>query len=377
MSLRRRKWYRRGRAVVEFPLGVASALVGAVGRAGWSCVAAPAKLVRRAKRKPKAKRRGSKTAKTPNPRNSTSEGGETQEAWRLRERPCEGLDSVIGLEHAKREILLRTVLPLKHPKRASALGITTGGGVLLWGPPGCGKTLLARGVAGEVDADYLHVRPSDIMSQRVGQAEKNVARLFAELGSRRRAVLFIDELDSLCPSRRRNRSTLAQRVISEFLSQLDGVDTEWRRRPSRGFILVIGAANWIEAVDEALLRPGRFDVRTFVGLPSRDARERVIVQALEGRAVSADVGVDELAQCTEGFSCADLVALVETAAKRAFLRIVNGSPRTRRLCHDDFAAALRAVTPSVSRQELARYASRVDAVQGMPQGPDCAARAGV
>jgi AAA+ superfamily predicted ATPase len=276
---------------------------------------------------------------------------------RLNDAPSVHFSDVIGLEEAKREILLRSILPLRFPERADAYKLKTGGGVLMWGPPGCGKTLLAKAVAGELNADFLHVRASDLIANRIGQSEKNVSLLFREFRARKRAVLFIDEIDSLVPSRRRNRSSVMARVISEFLSQLDGVDSQAAKPSGKGFSLIIAATNWIEALDEAVIRPGRFDVRVFVGLPDADSRADMLRKSLAGRLADPDLDVTMLAELTDGFSGADLCSLVETASQQKFLESlkagVNAAPQP--LALEDLELALDGVRPSVSLQERVRY----------------------
>ena len=271
--------------------------------------------------------------------------------------PVVRFSDVVGLGETKGEILLRTVLPLRFPDRAEAYKLKTGGGILLWGPPGCGKTLLAKAVAGELEADFLHVRASDLISGKIGQSEKNVALLFGEFRSRKRAVLFIDEIDSLVPSRRKNRSTIMARVISEFLSQLDGVDSNPCRSPHGGFSLIVAATNWIEAMDEAILRPGRFDVLTFVGLPEREARSEILEKALAGRLVEPGLDVDTVAKRAEGFSGADIWNLVETASRQKFLESLqdSGEAEPILLCLADLDEALEAARPSVTPEERLRY----------------------
>jgi len=264
-------------------------------------------------------------------------------------------DSVAGLEFAKQEILVRTVYPLRHPEQASTYKVETGGGVMLLGPPGCGKTLLAKAVAGELDAHFYHVRASTLIDQWVGMAEKNVAALFQQVRAQRCSVLFIDEIDALCPSRRRNRSTVMRRVLAEFLSQMDGVDAACRRSADDGFVLVLGATNWPEALDEAILRPGRFDVRVFVGLPDAAARRHIIEKRLADRLVSTDVSMCELVVKTKGFSGADVANLVETAARHAFLRAIQDGANNRVISWQDFLDSLKGVQPSISPTELRRY----------------------
>lgn len=225
------KWQRRGKATAEFTVAFLTVLVKAI-FISIHTVAKSAWLLLRGDRK-------RSSARIASPR-QTSNPGLMESALVPKAR----FDSIAGLESTKQEILVRTLYPLHNPEQASTYKVETGGGILLWGPPGCGKTLLARGVAGELDAHFYHVRASTLIDQWVGEAEKNVASLFREVRTHKCSVLFIDEIDSLCPSRRRNRSTVMRRVIAEFLSQMDGLDSDCRRSAQDGFLLVFGATNW-------------------------------------------------------------------------------------------------------------------------------------
>ncbi len=206
------------------------------------------------------------------------------------------------------------ILPVLHPQKARHYGVRTGGGLLLYGPPGTGKTMLAKAVATEVDAAFYHVRPSDIMSGQVGQAEANIDRLFRTLRRETRAVLFIDEVEALVPSRRRNGSTIMQRVISQILGEVDGL----AEAPDGHVLLLIGATNEPDMIDLAMMRPGRFDAKVLVALPNQPARRQILKACLRGRLVSPGVDLEVLAARTEGLSGADLRHLAESAADAPF-----------------------------------------------------------
>jgi len=411
---KRRKWYQRGKAVVEFPAGVASGLVRTVAKTGWFCLSAPVKLAakvaskkkkqtkkgavssqaaaegRRSEPKSKQEKGPSTAAKSssrrreqserPKPKQKPERAGKREPSTRVEAvaEPKQGnrgphgkslehlhlgvslqkrFADVVGLEDAKQEILVRTILPMAHSGKASVFKVaSTGGGLLLWGPPGNGKTLLAAAVAGEIKADFLHVRASDIMAQAVGRAEKNIAGLFEELRARScPTVLFLDKIDALCPSRRRTSSTIAQRVISEFLSQMDGIDSKVASTAAGAFVLLVAATNLIDAIDPALLRPGRFDVRIYVGLPTPTAREELFMSALAERPLSRDIDIASLVEQTQGYSCADVNAVIEAASRHAFLRCVQSSKGKEAIERSDLSAALAGVRPSVSKAEMTRY----------------------
>jgi len=254
----RRRWARWGRGLADFAFGFALAglshiLVGVYRFGKWTGGRALVAI------------RCLRLAGGTENRTDTQrpEAAIRREQWRdgtpafapIAEKPSVRFSDVAGLEEAKREIMLRMVLPLQYPEQAKRFGIRRGGGLLLYGPPGTGKTLLAKAVATEVDASFFHIRPSDIMSAQVGQAEKNVNRLFQILRQEKRAVLFIDEIEALVPSRRRNGSTIMQRVVSQFLGEVDGLGST----SDDHVLLLIGATNEPGRIDPAMMRPGRFD----------------------------------------------------------------------------------------------------------------------
>lgn len=258
-----------------------------------------------------------------------------------------GFEHVAGLEDAKREIRLRMILPFAHRDTARAFGVETGGGLLLYGPPGTGKTLLARATATELDAPFFSIKASDIMSKWVGEAEKNVAALFATARAHERAVLFIDEIEALVPARAGNGSTVMARVVPQFLAEMQGFHQH------AGSLLVMGATNEPWAIDSAILRPGRFDVHIHVGLPDEEARRAQLARLLENRPLAMDVDRDRLAELADGLSGADIAGFVQRAAREGFAASLEGAiqPLTQALLE----ATLAATRPSVSTERAERY----------------------
>jgi len=258
-----------------------------------------------------------KTPKSGGAAHPTSE--EVPKFQALSESPSVTFDDVAGLENAKRDIELRMILPVRFPRKAREHGIRQGGGLLLFGPPGTGKTMLAKAVATELDATFFHIRPSDIMSGQVGQAEKNVSQLFAILRNQRRAVLFIDEIESLVPARKRNNSTIMQRVISQILGEVDGL----RKGPDGHTLFLIGATNEPGMIDPAMLRPGRLDTKIYVGPPDAAARRKLLGHLLGSRQTAVDLNIDDLVARTEGLTGAEIKELVSKAADEAFLSSIT------------------------------------------------------
>lgn len=311
----RRKWARRGYACADFLAG----LIGGAVEHAWNLVCkcalgggrAISALFRRAlhNRAPGTPARSpERVDQQPGPRASFEPLG--------RANLGVSFQDVAGLEQAKREIRLRMILPVMHPEEAAGYQIRRGGGILLYGPPGTGKTMLAKAVASEISADFYHVSPAEIMTSDVGGAEQNVARLFATIRGSRRAVLFLDEVDALVPRRRNNGSTIMLRVISQILGEVDGL----RSTQAPGDLLLIGATNEIEMVDPAMLRPGRFDAKIFVGPPDANARKVLLGNLLEELPLPEDFSLDRLAEHTAGFTGAEIKGFVQQAADEAFLR---------------------------------------------------------
>ena len=202
-------------------------------------------------------------------------GSANPQDWLVVERPDVRFDDVAGLEDVKEQIRLKLIYPFTHPEEAKRFGVRSGGGILLYGPPGTGKTLIAKAVAGELDAAFFTVKPSEIMSKWVGEAEQNVAALFDAARGYERAVIFIDEVESLLPSRGGN-STVMNRVVPQFLAELDGMAG---KHPG---LLLIGATNVPWMIDDAAMRPGRFDEKIYVPLPDLPARQRILELNLRG-----------------------------------------------------------------------------------------------
>ena len=272
-------------------------------------------------------------------------------SWLLAERPHLRLDDVAGLDDAKEQIHLKLIYPFTHAAAATHFGVRPGGGILLYGPPGVGKTYIARAVAGELDAAFFAAKSSDLMSQWVGKAEQNVAALFAAARGEERAVIFLDEVEALVPKRSATSSSVMPRVISEFLSQTQSLGDD-----AGGAVLLMGATNEPWAIDPAALRPGRFDELIYVGLPDAAARARLLQLNLRDKPLASDVDVDALTAQLAGYSGADIAYICTRAAQLAFLDAVERDI-DRTIDAADFAAVMTERRPSVTQAQLARYAS--------------------
>ncbi|ATC66037.1 cell division protein [Nibricoccus aquaticus] len=224
------------------------------------------------------------------------------------EKPELNFADVGGMDRVKEEIRMKIILPLKQPELFKAYGKKAGGGILLYGPPGCGKTFMARATAGEVNAGFLAVGINDVLDMWIGQSEKNLHAIFEQARSHRPCVLFFDEVDALGANRTDMLKSGGRQMINQFLSELDGVSS------SNEGVLILAATNAPWHLDPAFRRPGRFDRIIFVPPPDAPARAAVLRLMLRGKPADA-VDFDAVAKKTDGFSGADLKAVVDLAVE--------------------------------------------------------------
>lgn len=216
-----------------------------------------------------------------------------------------------GLDAVKEQIRRKIILPYQKPSLFKSFKKRLGGGILMYGPPGCGKTLLARATAGECEAEFLNVAISDVLDMYIGESERKLHALFQRARTKTPSVLFFDELEALGGKRQYSREGTSSKLVSQFLSEMDGFAQD-----NKG-VLVLGATNVPWAVDPAFRRPGRFDRVLFVPPPDRQARETILKLLLADRPLANAIDTGFLVSQTSGFSGADLENVVETAADLA------------------------------------------------------------
>jgi transitional endoplasmic reticulum ATPase len=263
-------------------------------------------------------------------------------------------EDVGGLKDEVKKVREMIELPLRHPEVFDRLGVEAPKGVLLHGPPGTGKTLLAKAVANETQANFIPLTGPEIMSKYYGQSEENLREVFKNAEENAPSIIFIDEIDSIAPSRDEVTGEVERRVVAQLLALMDGLKT-------RGRVVVIGATNRPNALDNAIRRPGRFDREIEIGIPDKDERLEILHIHTRGMPLAEDVKLEEFAAITHGYAGADLAALCREAAMRALRRILpdvdlemeeipvevlNKLTVTRQ----DFQQAFREMEPSTMRE---------------------------
>lgn len=247
------------------------------------------------------------------------------------------LDDVGDMAEAKQALTEAVLWPLQHPDTFSRLGVDPPRGVLLYGPPGCGKTFVVRALASTGQLSVHAVKGSELMDKWVGSSEKAVRELFRRARDSAPSLVFLDEVDALAPRRGQSfDSGVTDRVVAALLTELDGID------PLRD-VVVLGATNRPDLIDPALLRPGRLERLVFVEPPDADARREILRTAGKSIPLSDDVDLDKIAAGLDGYSAADCVALLREAALTAMRRSIDAANVTAA----DLAAAHEAVRPSL------------------------------
>jgi AAA+ superfamily predicted ATPase len=254
------------------------------------------------------------------------------------ERPTISFADVGGMEAVKEEIRMKILYPLQNPDLFKAYGKKIGGGVLLYGPPGCGKTLLSRATAGEIKANFLAIGLHEVLDMWVGNSEKNLHRIFELARENAPTVLFFDEVDALAADRHDMRQSAARTVVNQFLAEMDGTNG------TNDGVLILGATNAPWHIDSAFRRPGRFDRVLFVPPPDDEARAQVIEVMAKGKPVH-NLDARVLAKKTKDFSGADLKGVFDTTIERALSRAMKEG-RIVPITTDDLVKTARDMKPT-------------------------------
>jgi transitional endoplasmic reticulum ATPase len=260
------------------------------------------------------------------------------------ERPNIKFQDVGGMESLKEEIRLKIIYPLQHAEMYKAYGKSAGGGILMYGPPGCGKTHLARATAGEISAGFISVGINDILDMWIGQSEKNLHELFEQARESSPCVLFFDEVDALASKRSDLQKSGGRNLINQFLSELDGIQS------ANAGVLILAATNAPWSLDGAFRRPGRFDRVLFVPPPDQSARGEILRVLTQGKPQQS-LDFAQIAQKTDGFSGADLKGLLDLAIEAKLKEAMQrGIPSP--LTTSDLLDSLARIKPS-TREWLA------------------------
>ncbi|MEM2677435.1 MAG: CDC48 family AAA ATPase, partial [Thermofilaceae archaeon] len=250
-----------------------------------------------------------------------------------------------GLEDVKQQLREVVEWPLKHPEFFKEMGIDPPKGVLLYGPPGCGKTLLAKAVATESGANFIAVKGPEILSKWVGESERAIREIFSKARQAAPCIVFFDEIDSIVPRRGyRFDSGVTDRIVNQLLTEMDGLE-------KLEGVVVIGATNRPDIIDPALLRPGRFDRIIYVPPPDRAARLEILKVHTRRMPLAEDVDLEKIADATEGYTGADLAALCKEAAIIA----LREAGKPTRVTMKRFLKSMEAVKPSITREDIERY----------------------
>jgi len=263
-------------------------------------------------------------------------------------------EDIGGLHEAVRKTREMIELPLRHPELFHRLGIEPPRGVLLYGFPGSGKTLLARAVANESEVNFLSINGPEIMSKFYGESEQRLREIFEKAKKDSPSIIFIDELDAIAPKREEVTGEVERRVVAQLLSLMDGLE-------ARGNIIVIGATNRVNAIDPALRRPGRFDRELELGVPDKRGRLEILQIHTRGMPLAENVDLRQLSEITHGYTGADIAALGREAAMKALRRYLpdinleeeHMPPEILEKMEvnaDDFMMAFREITPTALRE---------------------------
>mmetsp|Transcript_19561 Transcript_19561/g.57072 ORF Transcript_19561/g.57072 Transcript_19561/m.57072 type:complete len:450 (+) Transcript_19561:166-1515(+) len=271
-------------------------------------------------------------------------------------------ETIGGLQHVKMELQELVQFPVEHPEKYEAFGMEPSRGVLFYGPPGCGKTLMAKAVANECQSNFISVKGPELLNAYFGESEANVRMVFERARAAAPCVLFFDELDSIAVMRGQGKDShgAMDRVINQLLTEIDGVG-------KRKNVFVIGATNRPDIIDTALMRPGRLDQLIYIPMPDLGSRLAILQAAFKRAALASDIDLPYLAECLDGYTGADITEICQRAAKLAIKQNIGEEVAKRKGDFDGepvqqilalhLESAVRTSRKSVSEEDLAMYQS--------------------
>ena len=266
-------------------------------------------------------------------------------------------DNVGGLKDLREELYYDIVLPIINPQKLKLVGISKAAGVLLYGPPGCGKTLLAKAVANEAKANFISIKGPELLNKYVGESERAIRSLFIRAKNSSPCIIFFDELDALVPKRSNENNNSGERVVNQLLTEMDGLE-------DRKQIFIIAATNRPDIIDPAMLRPGRLDKLLYVPLPDFENRCAILDTITKNLKLDMNIDFEKIYKDKriEGFSGADIASLVREAQLHALKRLnqkekenENEEIKDFKINMSDFEYSLNNILPSVSLNDKKKY----------------------
>lgn len=290
----------------------------------------------------------------------TQSNDQKEESKKINESkmPNTTFDDIAGLKDVKEAVMYKVIYPRKHPDLYKTFKKRTGGGILLYGLPGTGKTLIAEAIAHETNAKFFSVKCSDLGSKWFGETEQNIRDIFESAKACDNAVIFFDEIEAYATNRREGGAM--ERSVPEFLTQMQGVGTSEEKNK----ILVIGATNKPWKLDGAFLRPGRFDEKIYVPLPDEESRKKIIQMRLQGVPQSEKLNIDKFVAESEGFNGADVDYLCEKAKENAIHRVIENNETLQTIKNEDFEKAFEHIKSSVLESDKREMKKWIKEFQG-------------
>ncbi|MFZ4395149.1 MAG: ATP-binding protein [Kiritimatiellia bacterium] len=337
----------------DFAFALAKQTGGSVGDRYLANAESWLEIAERLKKSPLSASNGPNTehqktnTKNPIP-NTESASPANDDEFQVTEKPTVCFDDIAGMEEAKDSIFDMVVYPMREPEKARKLKLKPGGGVLLYGPPGNGKTMLGKAIAHEIEAPFFYASGAQIRSKWHGESEQRLSRLIQSAQSRPVAVLFLDEVDGLLPRRSSGSSVVDNRVVTQFLADIGGF------KDSNNVLLLLGATNKPWEIDEAVFRTGRFDEKIYIGMPDLPARLGLLKRHLDGLPLEAVFDYQHWADRLNGYTGSDIVGIVHDAKRTALRRSILEKTDPI-IIATDLDAAFKTIPSSVTERMLKQY----------------------
>ena len=278
-----------------------------------------------------------------------SETGSKKKRVKIKKYSKTKFEDIAGLEEAKKAFREKVIMPFLHPEIYEKFGKKVGGGILLYGLPGTGKTMFAEAAANEIDALFIPIKCSDVKSKWYGESEKKVKDIFAKAKKAEKAIIFFDEFEAIGAKRTDDSNNGNNDLVPQILAEMQGVGSS----ANKGVIIVIAATNKPWAIDSAFMRPGRFDEKIYIPLPDLEARKRLFELQLKKLPISSDLDFDYLAKITDGFNGADIKEVCEKLKMSAINdSLEKGKEQT--IGMDDVHRVEHSIKSSVSLEDIER-----------------------